>query len=364
MDLTPASSSRSASTRRPPTHRPPAGTWTTRILGAAKARRAAPPHAPGLGDRHRRPDHARRVHHDRRRPVRAARLAHATTTGPRPTDVAGRVSVRDLVLHLVGVERYMLGQLGRREPLARTDARPTTSRCCAAPPPTSSPPTTAHIARGLVAGGARPHRRDRASSDPTTPSPTTTFSAACRGCSSSARSSCGPTTTTSAAPSGCPRNLLDDARLVADVLDAARGAPLRHGPGGDDPAGAHRPHRPRPARAAARRSSPPCRPTTQPGPPDLVIETSALDLCRVASNRLPIDDLDGDGRGRPLAARARARRRRRLRDGLKPATAGRTGTSRRTRGASRATREARCGSRSERRPGHRSIRRGHRRAGR
>ena len=31
-----------------------------------------------------------------------------------PTGVAGGASVRDLVLHLVGVERYLLGQLGRR----------------------------------------------------------------------------------------------------------------------------------------------------------------------------------------------------------------------------------------------------------
>jgi MDMPI C-terminal domain len=33
-------------------------------------------------------------------------------------------------------------------------------------------------------------------------------------------------------------------------------------------------------------------PEDQAGEPDLVIETSALDLCRVASNRLPVDALD------------------------------------------------------------------------
>ena len=35
----------------------------------------------------------------------------------RQTQVDGGASVRDLVLHLVGVERYVLGQLGRRVPI-------------------------------------------------------------------------------------------------------------------------------------------------------------------------------------------------------------------------------------------------------
>jgi uncharacterized protein (TIGR03083 family) len=43
-------------------------------------------------------------------------LAHDDWT--RRTEVDGGASVRDLVQHLVGVERYLLGQLGRRDPIA------------------------------------------------------------------------------------------------------------------------------------------------------------------------------------------------------------------------------------------------------
>ena len=52
----------------------------------------------------------------------------------RPTTVGGGVTVRELVLHLVGVERYVLGQLGRRPAFAapgRDDHFPATSSAAA-----------------------------------------------------------------------------------------------------------------------------------------------------------------------------------------------------------------------------------------
>ena len=78
----------------------------------------------------------------------------------------------------------------------------------------------------------------------------------------------------------------------AHVHRADRVARHRHGPRRDHAAGPHRPHRShRPWRRAGRSTSP-CRPATIPGPPDLTIEASALDLCRLASNRLAVDQID------------------------------------------------------------------------
>ena len=128
----------------------------------------------------------------------------------RATDVQDRVSLRELVLHLVGVERYMLGQLGRRAVLDAPH-RPTTSRCCGRPPPTSSA-RTPHGSPAAMARRAGPHRGDR-KWDPTTRSATTISWAGVQGMLIIRTFELWTHDDDIRRAVGLPANLLDDARL-------------------------------------------------------------------------------------------------------------------------------------------------------
>ena len=341
---------------------PASETSRRRILGAARPKGRPPMHpgwAGGAGDL---TTHAAFIT-TAAELYAAARRRSRDDDWTRPTDVAGRVSVRDLVLHLVGVERYMLGQLGRREPLdAPTPADHFPVLRSAAADLESA--ETAHIARGwwlaaldLIGATARartrpPHRLPRPSRqragdarhphvravDPRRRHPPRRRPAR-RTCSTAPGSALMSSTLLGVLPYGMARaGTTQPGRTVRiDLTGPGRRHVVRRRLVARRPAGAARPR----DRDRARSTSAGSHPTA----------------CRSTTSTVTVE---GD---RSLLEPVLVGRRR-LRDGLKPATAGRTGTSRRTRGASRATREARCGSRSERRPGHRSIRRGHRRAGR
>jgi uncharacterized protein (TIGR03083 family) len=206
------------------------------------------------------------------------------------TDVAGGTPVRDLVLHLVGVERYLLGQLGRA---ATIDA-----------------PTVEHHFPVLHAAAAA----DLGAADPSAIARAWWLAAMDL---VAATAEVGPdheVTYHDLAGSvggmlvirtfevwthdddirravGLPLNVLDDARLSLMSSTLLGVLPYGLARAGSVQAG-------RTVRfdltgsGGGRTFVASLSPDDAPGEPDLVIETSALDLCRLASNRMSIDDID------------------------------------------------------------------------
>jgi uncharacterized protein (TIGR03083 family) len=207
----------------------------------------------------------------------------------RPTQVHGHASVRDLVLHLVGVERYMLGQLGRREPVIAptpADHFPALRQAAADIEGADS----SHVARSwwlaaLDLVGATGEL------GPDQPITYHDLLGGVRGMLVIRTFELWTHDDDIRRAVALPPNPLDDARLslmsstllgvlpygMARAGTTRRGRTVRidlTGPGG----------------GTSFLSS--LSPEDEPGEPDLVIETTALDLCRVASNRLSIGALD------------------------------------------------------------------------
>ena len=207
----------------------------------------------------------------------------------RLTDVAGGVSVRDLVLHLVGVERYLLGQLGRR---SRIDA----------PRPEDHYGALRAAATDL----------DDADSDTVVRAWWNEVLELVR-----ASAELGPDHDIAYHHLASPiRSLLvvrtfelwthdDDIRravgLPPNQLDHQRLSLMSSALVGALPLGMALAGTTRPGRTVRIDLTGPgggtsfmtaLSPDEVAGVPDLTIETSALDLCRLASNRLPIDRLD------------------------------------------------------------------------
>jgi uncharacterized protein (TIGR03083 family) len=206
-----------------------------------------------------------------------------------PTRVAGGASVRDLVMHLVGVERYLLGQLGHRVPIE-------------APRPEDHFPVLRRAAADL--DGADDAQVARAwwlavmeligacaDAGPDHEVAYHHLAGSVRGMLVVRTFELWTHDDDIRHAAVLPPNELDEPRLSlmsTTLLESlALGMALAGttrpgrtvrialtGPGGGMPFDA------------------PLSPGETPGLPDLVIETSALDLCRLASNRLPIDDID------------------------------------------------------------------------
>ncbi|MBV9950310.1 MAG: maleylpyruvate isomerase family mycothiol-dependent enzyme [Acidimicrobiia bacterium] len=207
-----------------------------------------------------------------------------------PTEVAGGMSVRDLVLHLVGVERYLLGQLGRADTIDAPTVEhhfPVLHAAASADLGGADAPAVARAwwlaAMDLVAATAE-----------IGPDQAVTYhdlAGSVGGMLVIRTFEVWTHDDDIRRAVGLPLNVLDDARLslmsstlmgvlpygLARAGTVQAGRTVRFdltGPGGG---------------AAFVASLSPDEP---PGDPDLVIETSALDLCRLASNRMSIDDID------------------------------------------------------------------------
>jgi uncharacterized protein (TIGR03083 family) len=263
-----------------------------RVLGAAKAEGRAPQH-PAWADG---------------APGRAAHGAFIATAAElyrlldgltdedwtRTTRVAQHVPVRELVLHLLGVERYMLGQLGRRAPLdapTPADHFPVLRRAAADLEATA----TSHITRAwwlavlelIGATGVLGPDHPIAYHD---------IVGGVQGMLVIRTFELWTHDDDVREAVGLPANVLDDARLslmsstllnvlpygMARAGTTERGRTVRidlTGPGG----------------GTSFLSA--LSPEDEAGEPDLVIRTSALDLCRVASNRLSLEALDAEIEG-------------------------------------------------------------------
>jgi uncharacterized protein (TIGR03083 family) len=206
------------------------------------------------------------------------------------TDVDDGASVRDLVLHLVGVERYMLGQLGRREPIDAPTVEqhfPVLHAAASADLGSAAPsgvarawwlaamdlvavtaelgpdhPVTYHDLEGTVGGMLLIRSFEVWTHD------------------DDIRRAV-----------GLPLNVLDDARLA--LMSSTLMGVL---PYGLVRAGTAQPGRTvrfdLTGSGGGRSYVASLSPDDVAGEPDLVVETTALDLCRLASNRLAIDEID------------------------------------------------------------------------
>ena len=258
-----------------------------RILGAARAKGRPPRHPGWAGGTDDLTTHAAFI----TTTADLYALLHSLTDDDwtRRTDVADHVSVRDLVLHLVGVERYMLGQLGRREPLhAPTPADHFPVLRGAAADLESS--ETAHITRGwwlaaLDLIGAT------AELGPDHPIAYHDLVGSVQGMLIIRTFELWTHDDDIRRAVGRPANLLDGARL--GLMSSTLLGVLPYGmarAGTTQPGRTVRIDLTGPGGGTSFVTA--LSPDDQPGSPDLVIETSALDLCRVASNRLPIDALE------------------------------------------------------------------------
>jgi uncharacterized protein (TIGR03083 family) len=207
----------------------------------------------------------------------------------RPTQVAGGASVRDLALHLVGVERYLLGQLGRRPPIdaPRPEDHFEVLRRAAAD---LDPLDDAAVARTwwlevlnlITACGELGPDHDVAYHHLASP---------IRGLLTVRTFELWTHDDDIRSAVGLPPNLLDDARLSLMSSALVQALPLGMALAGTTQRG-------RTARIDL--TGPGARtsfvtalsPDEVAGAPDITIETSALALCRLASNRLPVDRLD------------------------------------------------------------------------
>jgi uncharacterized protein (TIGR03083 family) len=212
----------------------------------------------------------------------------------RRTAVGGGVTVRELVLHLVGVERYLLGQLGRRGTVAaprREDHFPVSTAAAA----DLAGADGAQVARAwwleamaLVAACAELGPDHEVAYHH--------LGGSVRGMLVVRTFELWTHDDDIRRAVGAPRNDLDDERL-----SLMSGALLDVLPFGLALAGTVQPGRT--ARitltgpGGGRTVDAPLAPGEAPGVPDIVLEATALDLCRVAANRLPIDRIDVDVEG-------------------------------------------------------------------
>jgi uncharacterized protein (TIGR03083 family) len=207
----------------------------------------------------------------------------------RPTSVGGGASVRDLVQHLVGVERYLLGQLGRRTPID-------------APRPEDHFPVLRAAAADLDdAGDAEVVRawwrevlelvRACAEIGPDGEVAYHHLASAIHGLLVVRTFELWTHDDDIRRAVGLPLNDLDATRLSLMSTTLVNALSLGMALAGTT----------RPGRTVRIELTGPgggtsfdvaLSPDEAPGIPDLTIETSALDLCRVASNRLSVDRID------------------------------------------------------------------------
>jgi uncharacterized protein (TIGR03083 family) len=207
----------------------------------------------------------------------------------KPTAVEGGVAVRDLVQHLVGVARYFQGQLGRRKAID-------------APTPAHHYPVL-RAAAGDLDGADGPGLARAwwlevmqltgacAELGPDHPVAYHDLAGTVQGMLVMRTFELWTHDDDIRRAVGLPLNLLDDARL--SMMSTALLGVLPYGmarAGTTQPGRTVRFDLTGPGGGTSLTAS--LSPESAAGEPDLVVRTSTLDLCRVASNRLAFDDLD------------------------------------------------------------------------
>jgi uncharacterized protein (TIGR03083 family) len=205
------------------------------------------------------------------------------------TDVGDGASVRDVVMHLVGVERYVLGQLGRRAPIDAPRAEdhfPVLRQA------------TADLDRADGAQVARAWWLEAmeviASCAEVGPDQEVAYhhlAGSLRGMLVIRTFELWTHDDDIRRAVGLPANELDDRRLSLMSTALIEALPLGMALSGTTQPG-------RAVRVDVTGAGGPTSfvvalsPGETPGLPDLTIQGSALDLCRLASNRLPVDQID------------------------------------------------------------------------
>jgi uncharacterized protein (TIGR03083 family) len=206
----------------------------------------------------------------------------------RPTGIRGGITVADMVLHLIGVERYTLGQLGRgpsHDAPLRDDHYPV-SQVAAADVAGADGPTLArtwwHDVMGLIAAAGE--------LGPDQPLTFHDLPGSLRGLLVIRTFELWTHNDDIRRALGRTLSLLDDDRLT--LMSTQLMGSLPHGLALTGTT--------RPGRTARFNLSGPgagsfdvaLAPGEVPGPPDVTIWTSTLDLCRLAANRIAVDALD------------------------------------------------------------------------